>query len=252
MKHKFAAQLYTLRNELEKDFPGVLRDLKEMGWQAVQISGLRGHTAEQIAAALKENGLSTAGMHISLEQINNDPATVLEQARMFNTRDLIVPFLPQAYQNELGYKMLRSNLNEIARKLKPLGYTLSYHNHAFEFETQIEGKSALEYILEPSEDNLVLSEIDVYWVKRGGQDPLTFIQPYAKRMPIIHLKDMTDDEERAFAEVGTGSIDFAPILEWGERNGIQWYAVEQDVCKRAPMDCLQTSLENLHKLADQL
>lgn len=251
MRHKFAAQLYTLRDELEQDFPGVLRDLKRMGWPAVQISGLRGHTAEEISSVIKETGLKTAGMHVSLAEVNNELGTVLEQAKLFNTRDLVVPFLPKEFQNELGYKLLRSNLNDIARKLKPLGFTLSYHNHAFEFDTIMDGKSALEYILEPGEDNLVLAEIDVYWVKKGGRDPVSFLAPYENRMPIIHLKDMTDDEDQAFAEVGTGTIDFASILGWCEQSGVQWYAVEQDVCKRSPMDCLQTSLDNLNKLADQ-
>lgn len=252
MRHKFAAQLYTLRDELEQDFPGVLKDLKQMGWQAVQISGLRGHTPEQIATALKENDLKTAGMHVSLAEINNDLASVLEQAQLFNTKDLIVPFLQTELQNELGYRLVRSNLNEIARKLEPLGYTLSYHNHAFEFETLVDGKSAMDFLLEPTEENKILAEIDVYWVKKAGKDPLEFIKPYANRMPIIHLKDMTDDEEQAFAEVGTGTIDFLPILQWGEQNGIEWYAVEQDVCQRPPMDCLQTSLDNLIKLSEQL
>lgn len=252
MKHKFAAQLYTLRNELEKDFSGTLRELKKMGWDAVQISGLRGHTAEEIAETLQETGLKTAGMHIGLSEINSNLEEVLHLAKQFNTKDLIVPSLPEEYQNELGYRMVRSNLNEIARKIKPLGYTLSYHNHAFEFETEVDGVDALSYLLEPVQSNDLLAEIDVFWVKKGGHDPLTFIQPYANRMPIIHLKDMTDDEEQTYAEVGTGSIDFAPILQWGEQNGVNWYAVEQDVCKRPPLDCLQTSLENLIKLAEQL
>jgi sugar phosphate isomerase/epimerase len=96
--------------------------------------------------------------------------------------------------------------------------------------TEIQGASALEYLLEPTEDNHVLAEIDVSWIKKAGRDPLNFIQTYANRMPIIHLKDMAKDEKQSFAEIGTGLIDFAPILQWGEQNGIEWYAVEQDIC----------------------
>jgi len=92
--------------------------------------------------------------------------------------------------------------------------------------------------------------VDVYWVKKGGRDPLSFIQPYANRMPIIHLKDMTNDEKELFAEVGTGQIDFVPILQWGEKSGVEWYAVEQDVCPGNPMDSLKISLENLMKLKE--
>ena len=54
---KVAAQLYTVRDALEKDYNGVLKALKEQGWPAVQVSGTRGYTAPQIAGFLREHGL---------------------------------------------------------------------------------------------------------------------------------------------------------------------------------------------------
>ncbi len=252
MKHKFAAQLYTLRNELEQDFPGVLRELKKMGWAGVQISGLRGYTAQEIADVLKETGLGTAGIHVSLERLRDELDIVLEEARLFHTRDVVCPYLAPELRNTEGYQAVREELNRIAAAIAPQGFRLSYHNHAFELEEQVGSVNALEYLLEPSADNALLAEIDVYWVKKGGYDPLSFIQPYSGRMPIIHLKDMTADERQTFAEVGTGLIDFAPILQWGEANGVEWYAVEQDQCPGDPMDSLQISLNNLHQLTDQL
>ncbi|NOU71280.1 TIM barrel protein [Paenibacillus sp. LMG 31458] len=250
MKNKFAAQLFTLRNELEQDFPGVLRELKEMGWAGVQISGLRGYKAEEIAAVLKETGLGTAGLHIGLDRFRGELDKVVEEARLFGTRDLILPYIP--VRSEEGFRAIRSEMNEIARKLAPQGYRISYHNHSWEFDTVIEGKSSLEFLLEPSADNALLAEIDVFWVKKGGRDPVSFIASYANRMPIIHLKDMTNDERQTFAEIGTGVIDFVPILTWGERNGIEWYCVEQDECPGKPMDSLQISLNNLNFLADRM
>lgn len=252
MRQKFAAQLYTLRNELEQDFPGVLRELKKMGWGGVQISGLRGYTAQEISAVLKETGLGTAGIHVSIDRLREELDVVLEEATLFNTKDVVCPYLPESVRTVEGYTAIRAELNQIAAKIAPRGFRLSYHNHAFEFETEVNGMNAMVYLLEPTPENAVLAEIDVFWVKKGGLDPLTFIQPYANRMPIIHLKDMSADERETFAEVGTGQIDFAPILQWGEANGVEWYAVEQDVCPGNPMDSLQISLNNLNKLADQL
>ncbi|MFK7694539.1 sugar phosphate isomerase/epimerase family protein [Paenibacillus sp. HJGM_3] len=252
MRQKFAAQLYTLRNELEQDFPGVLRELKKMGWGGVQISGLRGYTAQEIAAVLKETGLGAAGIHVSIDRLREELDVVLEEATLFNTRDVVCPYLPESVRTVEGYTAIRAELNQIAAKIAPRGFRLSYHNHAFEFETEVNGMNAMAYLLEPTPENAVLAEIDVFWVKKGGLDPLTFIQPYANRMPIIHLKDMSADERETFAEVGTGQIDFAPILQWGEANGVEWYAVEQDVCPGNPMDSLQISLNNLNKLAEQL
>jgi sugar phosphate isomerase/epimerase len=251
IKNKFAAQLFTLRNELEHDFPGTLRALKEMGWPAVQISGLRNHTKEQIVAALQETGLKTAGMHVPLDRLRDDLPEVLAEAQLFGTKDLICPYLSDDLRHEAGYRAVRSELNTIANKLADEGYRISYHNHDFELQVQVDGTTALAYMLEPSDSNAVLTEVDVYWVKKAGLDPLTFIQPFANRMPIIHLKDMSHDERQFYAEIGTGTIDFAPILSWGEHNGIEWYAVEQDECPGNPMDSLQLSLNNLNKLVDE-
>lgn len=243
MKEKFAAQLYTVRNELKKDYPAVFRGLKEMGWSGVQLSALpEGYDPHEIAALLKETGLGTAGIHVSLDRLENDLDGVLDEVKLYNTKDIVCPYISEEYRTVEGYKRLRKTLNNIAEKAK--GHRISYHNHAFEFDTEIDGQSALRYLLDPKQENNVLAEVDIYWVKKGGQDPLKFIQPYAGRMPIIHLKDMTADEERTFAEVGTGLIDFEPILKWGEKSGVEWYAVEQDQCSGDPMDSLQISLSN--------
>lgn len=251
MKHKFAAQLYTLREELKRGIRPVFKELKKMGWAGVQISSLpSGYDPEEIAAALKENALGTAGMHIPLNRLAEDLEEVLKEADLYHTKDIVCPFLPEELRNEEGYRSLKTQLNQIARKAA--SYRISYHNHSFEFDTVINGKSALDYLLEPTPENLIQAEVDVYWVKKGGGDPFTFIQPYKNRMPIIHLKDMTNDERQTFAAVGTGTIDFVPILEWCEESGVEWYAVEQDVCPGHPMDSLQTSLENLNQLAQQL
>lgn len=245
---KFAAQLYTVRDLLKDDFPGVLRTLKAMGWAAVQISGLHGYAAEEIASVLQETGLRTAGTHVPLSRLTDEFAAVVAEARQFETRDIVCPSLPDQYKTAEGYLEVRRILNEVARQAEAEGLRLSYHNHDFEFKTIVEGGSALEYLLKPTNDNRLLAEIDVYWVKKGGRDPLSFIQPYANRMPIIHLKDMSGDGREAFAEIGTGLIDFAPLLAWGEQSGVEFYAVEQDVCPGNPLDSLKQSLDNLRQI----
>lgn len=252
MKQKFAAQLYTLRNELQKDFPGVLRELKKMGWAAVQIDGLQGYTAEEIGEVLKETGLKTAGMHIGLDRMTNELDVVLEEARLLGTKDLFCHYLEEEMQNVNGYKQVKKELLEVARKVTPLGFRVGYHNHDFEFHTIVEDKVALEYILEPVGNEFIYPEIDTYWVKKAGRDPLEFIKKYANRMPILHLKDMTTDGEEYFAEIGTGSINFESILRWGENNSVEWYAVEQDYCPGNPLDSLRLSLENLMVIAEKV
>ncbi|MDF2646971.1 MAG: xylose isomerase [Paenibacillus sp.] len=248
LMNKLAIQLYTLREECANNFPQVLRDLKQLGWAGVQMAGYHNYDPEELASVIREQKLQTAGLHVGLGRITDELDELIKEARLFRTRDIICPSIPLESRTEAGYRNVKQLLGEAAVKLKQHGLRLSYHNHAFEFETAVEGESALEYLLNPSDDNLILAEIDVYWVKKAGLEPAAFIQRYAGRMPIIHLKDMSDDDEQIYAEIGTGSIDFRPILQWGEASGIEWYVVEQDTCRRDPMDCVMTSLTNLKQL----
>lgn len=245
MQNKLAVQLYTLREECKQDFPQVLRTLKEMGWAGVQMAGYDDYDPAELAAIIHELGLQTAGLHIGYHRFIDDLEQVVKEAEAFRTRDIICPAISGQLKTEAGYREARQALNEAAALVADKGLRISYHNHAFEFDTTVDGSSALEYLLEPSANNLVLAEIDVYWVKKGGQSIESFIQPYANR---IHLKDMTNDERQTFAEIGTGSIEFEPILRWGEQNGIEWYVVEQDQCDGNPLDSVQTSFTNLTNL----
>ncbi|MCC3375361.1 sugar phosphate isomerase/epimerase [Cohnella sp. REN36] len=252
MRRKLAAQLYTLRNELKRDFPGTLRELARMGWTAVQIDGLHGNDPREIAAVMNEMGLRTAGMHVGLERMKHDLPAVLEEARLFGTRDFICHSLPDSLMNPEGYASVRRDLREVSAKVAELGLRVGYHNHDFEFRTQMEGRYALDYVLEPDAERPVYAEIDTFWVKKAGLDPLSYIEAYANRMPILHLKDMTDDDARTFAAIGTGSIDFVPILSWGERSGVEWYAVEQDYCPGNPLDSLAISFDNLLRMEAEI
>lgn len=247
MREKFAVQLFTLRRELDKDLPKVLKDLKNMGWSGVQLGDYHGYRPEEIASILKELDLSVAGMMMDMARMKTDLSGVLKEAELFQTKDLIFPYVPEGKRGKENYIALRQTLNEIALKIKGQGYRISYHNHDFELNTTINSQSALEYMVEPVEDNHILAQFDVYWLKKANRDPLKFIQPYAHRMPMIHLKDM-DKEDKNFAALGTGMIEITPILSWGEAHGIEWYVVEQDECPGDPMDSLQISFDHLHQL----
>lgn len=252
MNHKIAVQLYTLKDECKSDFPAVLREISQIGYAGVQFAGFHGYDPKELKSVLDETGLKAAGLHVGMQEILEHAAQVASDAKLLGTPDIICPNVPSDLRNEDGYRKLRADLNATAKRLKSEGFRISYHNHAFEFDTRIDGKDALSYLLEPAGENDILAELDVYWLKKSGFDPAEFIRPYAGRMPIIHLKDMTADDEQAFAEIGAGCIGFEPIIRWGEASGVEWYVVEQDICKTDPMDCVRTSYANLTKLMDTI
>ncbi len=251
IQHKLAAQLFTVRNELKQDYIYTLRELGKMGWHAVQIDGLHGNDPVEIAAVVKELGMKTAGMHVGLERMRNDLDNVLREADLFGTPDIICHSLPDEHKNAAGYEFVRQELRSVSAIVSPRGYRVGFHNHDWEFHTMMGEQYALQYLLDYEAQAPVYAEIDTYWVKKAGHDPLSVISQYAGRMPILHFKDMTDDGREYFAEVGSGTIDFMPILQWGEANGVEFYAVEQDYCPGSPMDSLEKSLRYLQGLVAQ-
>jgi hypothetical protein len=102
-KHKFAAQLYTVQGEAERDLLGVLRKCKAMGWAGVQMAGTHGNDTAELAAVLKETGLSVAGTHISLYRLENDLGAVRAETTLFGTKDIVCPYISESLRNEAGF-----------------------------------------------------------------------------------------------------------------------------------------------------
>lgn len=252
MREKLAVQLYTLRKECQRHFPEVLRTLASRGWAGVQFAGFHDYDPRELASVLNETGLKAAGLHVGFDQIANNLEQIVIEAELLRTRDIICPSVPPSMRNESGYRQIKRTLRGAAARLGEKGFRISYHNHAYEFDTTVDGRNALDFMLNPAEDNPILAEIDVYWIRKIGLDPTSYIETYTGRMPIIHLKDMTNDDRQTYAEIGTGCIDFKPILQWGERSGVEWYVVEQDVCPRDAMDCVDTSYTHIMRLLSEL
>ncbi len=137
-------------------------------------------------------------------------------------------------------------LNQIGALARENGLTFCWHNHDKEFIEMEEGLP-FDYLMANTDENLVQCEMDIYWVKKGGGDPLDVLKQYAGRIPVLHVKDMAAGEEQDFACPGSGIIDFGPIFAEATRQGIQHYFVERDNVPDG-MACLESSSEYLKNL----
>src|SRR5690606_30637709 len=90
------------------------------------------------------------------------------------------------------------------------------------------------------------TEIDTYWVQKGGEDPAQYLRKYSGRVPLIHIKDMAQDG--SFAEVGTGTLDWPAIFAAAQTTDAVAYIVEQDICPGNPLDSIRLSYENFQKM----
>ena len=160
--------------------------------------------------------------------------------------------------------------DEYACQLKEHGIDLYYHNHHFEFARH-DGKFLMDIIKENTK--YLGFELDIHWIYRGGMDPVEFINQYAGRIRLLHLKDyrighmampegvdMSTKEGMMkayaamnniveFAEVGEGTLNIPACIEAGLAGGSEYFLVEQDITYgRDPFECLKTSHDNLVKM----
>ena len=242
---KTGIQMYTIREALRQDFKGVCRDLVKLGCDGaefVQIFG--GMEPAELAAFLKEIGLKACGMHLSPRDFEPDADTRgLEYAKALGIR--YVTFSHGGDFTQIAPEVL-AKCRQAGTAAGQHGFRFTYHNHAAEF-AMYDGKHALDYLYENTDPEQVMAELDVYWIAKGGEDPVKYIRRYAGRLPQLHLKDM-DREDGSFTELGQGCIDLAGCLEAARDSICEWVIYEQDVCKRSPFESAVMSLEHLNKL----
>lgn len=242
-----ALQMYTLREESARDFSGTLKKVAELGYDGVEFAGYGGLTAEEVRQLLDEYGLKAASSHIPLDDLKNNLDQVIADQKILGSSYIVCPFLPPDSRTEAAYQGLITLLDEVGEKCRAAGLTLCYHNHDFELDRLADGRMALEAILDDTKRENVQAEFDIYWLAKRNENPVDWIKKYHNRTPLVHLKDMTTDEEQFFAELGTGGMDIEAVLEQGNSNDIKWWVVEQDASRRKPFESIEISINYLKR-----
>lgn len=250
MNRKLSVQLYSVRDETAKDFAGTMKSLAKIGFAGVELAGFGNlKTAGDVKKACDDAGVVVSGMHVALDRLEKELPAVIEESLLFNKAAVICPWLGEHQRkNEADYRKLGLTLTKVGETLRPHGIDVAYHNHAFEF-VKFDGRYALDILFEETSPHIVKAEIDVYWVQHGGLDPAAYITKYANRTPLVHLKDMARGDEKRFAPVGTGILDFPKILKACENAGVKWGIVEQDNCyDLPPLEAMKIAFDNLQKM----
>ena len=197
-----ALQLYSVRQDCERDLSGTLKAVAEMGYEGVEFAGYYGRSAKELRVMLDDLGLAVAGTHISLDTLLGDRlAETVAFNRTLGNRFLIVPGLPEQYRNSRdAWRKTADVFNEIAAKLKPHGMRTGYHNHAIEF-TPMDGGLPWDTIFGNTSDDVVM-QIDLGNALRGGADPVPFIERYPGRAVTVHLKSYSKELGKTHPSLG--------------------------------------------------
>jgi sugar phosphate isomerase/epimerase len=247
---RLAAQLYTVREftQTAEDFAASMKKIRDIGYTAVQVSAIGPIPDAEVKAIIDDVGLMICITHVRpVDALWNNLEAVIKQHHLWNCKHVAIASMPEQFreEGEDGFKQFAQEASQIGEKLHKAGLTLSYHNHSFEF-VRFGKRTGLDIIYEESDPRFLQAVLDTYWIQHGGADPIAWIKRMKRRMPVFHLKDMVIiDEKQAIAEVGEGNLNWPAILQACRDAEVEWYAVEQDVCRRDPFESLKISYENL-------
>jgi sugar phosphate isomerase/epimerase len=243
--HPIAVQMYSLRDNVAANYVGTLRAVAELGYGAVELVTLGDFKAAALRTELDTLGLQVAGMHVALDRLEHDLDAAIADVLTLGARKVVCPWLPPERRGSADiYHSLAKTLNQVGRTCQTKGLQLCYHHHDFEFQ-RFGDTTALAIIFGETDPALVQAELDVYWAAYAGVDPVGLLRSMAGRVPLVHLKDMSADASRTFAEVGHGVLDFPAILAACDDAGVEWFIVEQDQSTRPPLESVGMSLAYL-------
>ncbi|MCC3375310.1 sugar phosphate isomerase/epimerase [Cohnella sp. REN36] len=273
MTLQFGLQLYSVRDELKKDYWGTLEKLAEIGYQNLEIAIHNADEGLNPSASEMRKRLDALGMKVVSSHIQ--PLDRYEEIIAYNQElgcssiGLGIAF----FKNKQEVLDFCPVLNRHGEAYKKGGIDFYYHNHFQEFQ-QFGGQYVMDIILENTDKDLVKMELDTYWAVRGGVDPIAYLRKLGDRCGLVHQKDLPAGTTQVnllevagpdsnitferflelskkddFAEVGEGMLDIAGIVEAVREIGAAKYIfVEQDMTNKSQLESVEISYRNISKL----
>ena len=263
-------QLYSVREDAEKDLAGTLLRVKEIGYEGVELAGLYGKPAADIKKMLDEAGLPAISAHVPYDLLMDDMEGTIAAYKQIGCRYIAVPYLTEEYRPPSeGFIEAVKNIGKIGACCKKNDIVLLYHNHDFEFVKMADGRYGLDYMYESISSEYLETQLDTCWVNVAGENPAAYIRKYAGRCPIVHLKDFyKEGNPKDFYELigieskataNTGRFEFRPlglgmqvmpeIVEAAVESGASYMVVEQDLSVgRTSMEAAEISRKYLRLL----
>ena len=237
-------QVWTVRNQLEKDIPGTLKAIADAGYHQIELG--RVLEADKYIPIANDLGMKVTSSFIDWQAIGNPTADgaadmdkIIEKGKELGLKHIVFGYIGKGHRETADhYKAHAERANKAGEKCKQAGMQLCYHNHSFEFTDLGDGKTGWDLLVEHFDDELVKFEVDVFWVKVGGRNPIKTMRELKGRISQVHLKDMKKgtgtilDEGKvpndAFQELGDGVINMQKVMQVAYKMGAEQCHVEQD------------------------
>ena len=264
--------LWTVKEDMARDFDGTLRALGRMGYKRVESAGFFERTPKQYRDAVRAAGLDCVSCHFGLGDLIAKTEENLAFARDVGAKYVIAssPAPSRPVDDSKGWSVgvaeamtladWRSNaeaMDRIGRRARAMGLRFGYHNHSAEFFAY-EKRLPMDEIVNLTDPANVVLELDIGWVAGAGYDPVEAINRYRSRIHLLHIKDTAVanhvpgshlHDERTTV-IGQGTVDWAPVFRAARRAPVHSYFVEQeDPFTEPPLEAARKSLAYLRSLS---
>ncbi len=244
-------QLYSLRNLMSEDATETVKQVGEMGYGFVEAAGYSdgkfyGMEPLEFKKLVEESGMVFLGSHTGQDipdSANWDKTMEWWDMSIAAHKEAGVEYIVQPFMGKSGYASLEGlkkyceYFNIVGEKCKDAGIRFGYHNHSHEFE-ELEGDTIYDFMLNNTDPEKVMFQMDLYWAIEGGAEPLEYFEKYPGRFWLWHVKDEK--------EVGaSGDIDFEQIWTGAETAGVKYFIVELEEYDYPPLESVKMSLQYL-------
>lgn len=234
-------QLYSVRDEMQADMAGTLKQISSMGYTHVEFAGFFDHSAKEVRKMLDENHLSGFSVHQGYLPLLEKPEETIQYLQTVGVKYYIIPYLPEErHRTEDGFQKTILLLQAAVKLLEGSGISLMYHNHDFEFKA-LGNDLKIDRLLDAVPQ--MGPEFDTCWIKYAGYSPEEYLMKYRGRIEVAHLKDFVGQirpeatqQENGFEyrPIGQGVQDIPSIVKAAEEAGVQYLVVEQDASVTCP------------------
>ncbi len=233
---EIALQLYSLRNEMKVDPVKYHKMIAEWGISALEGGGTYGMSEAEYQKLLANNKLRIVGVGADYNKLKSDPAGIIAEAKKYGAKYATCYWIPHA-DGPISLdeaKAATELFNSTGEMLAKEGITLTYHPHGYEF-AQTGSGTPMDHMLQNSKH--FQFNMDVYWVKMGGGDPLAIMKKNPGKFPQLHLKDRKigtpgSPDGRGDVEtnvvLGTGDIDIAGLIQEAKKQGTKYLVIEDE------------------------
>ena len=242
---RIGVQLYTVRNQMRETVEKTLEQVARIGYKEVEFAGYFGRTPQQIRTILDANGLTSPSAHsANMPAIRQRLNQLIDEAAVIGQKYLICASIPRAEMTADGFKKVAGELNRAGETAAKSGIRFGFHNHSDDL-APLGSTTGFDILLTECDPRVTSMQMDIFWLVKGGKDPLAYIDRYPGRFYSVHVKDM--DANGAMVDAGAGTLPFGRIFAQSKKAGLQHYFVEHDDPGDA-MASIAASYRNLREL----